>query len=237
MNNQKQNQSLNPYISIQQTDATIMRYITQVIKPMVQDQSGNIVPVPVVYNGAERWVQARKRKFLVNQDGNPRYPVISFSRTSISYRDPKYINRIWLSGYRNYITIQNEYSKQRPYSTMDKQYGSMADKRNTVNIMIPLDIVCNYEFQIYTDNWQDMNDLVQSFMLYTNRWWIIDNAQVKVKVTQYMNSIQMQQSQQRLIKTNFTMDTVSTLLPKSYQPMPVIDLATTRKVKVTEIPE
>ena len=94
-----------------------MRYIQEIIKPTVVDQFGQEMIVPVVYNGAERWVQAQKRKYIVDQNGNARYPIISFSRTSIAYRDPKYINRIWLSGYRNYVAIQNIYSKQRPYST------------------------------------------------------------------------------------------------------------------------
>lgn len=231
----KNKSQLNPYISIQQTDTIIMRYIQQVIKPIVIDQSGDEMIVPVVYNGAERWVQARKRKAIVDENGNVRYPIISFSRTSISYRDPKYINRIWLSGYRNYVAVQNEYSQQRPYSSVDKSSGGhVIPQRNLVNIMIPIDVTSNYEFQIYADNWQDTNDIVEAFMLYTNRWWILDNAQIKVKVTEYMNSIQMEQSDQRLIKTNFTMETVSTLLPKSYQPMQVIDDRAVTKIKVTE---
>jgi len=51
-----------------------------------------------------------------------------------------------------------------------------------VQIMIPIDISCRYDFQIYTDSWQDMNSILESFMLYTNRWWILDRHQARIQV-------------------------------------------------------
>lgn len=228
------NQQFDPSISLQKTDATIINYITQVIKPMVTTDSGDVVVVPVLYNGAERWVQTRKRKYIVDQYGNVKYPVISFSRISVSYHDPKILNRIWTNGTRNFITIQNRYSKQRPFSRVDLQSGNIRPKPAVINLMIPIDITCRYEFQFYTDSWQDTNDLIQVFMIYGDRWWVIDNHRIKVKIQQYSNTVQMMQSQQRIIKTSFSMQVLSTLLPKSYQPLSIIDENTIIKFKVGE---
>ena len=101
--------------------------------------------------------------------------------------------------------------------------------------MIPIDISCRYDFQIYTDSWQDMNSILESFMLYTNRWWILDRHQARIQVMQYSNATQIHQGEQRLIRTQFSIETLGTLLPDVYQPHAVIDDRKITKIKVREL--
>lgn len=234
-NDYNQKQHLNPYVSIEDNDTLIYNYIKQIIKPQVTMQDGSSMIVPIIYNGAERWAQTRRRKFIVDEYGNIRYPIISFSRTSIGYHDPKHVNRIWTNITRNFVAIENKYSKQRPFKSQDATRGKYYQYRPIINLMIPIDITCRYDFQIYTDTWQDMNTLVESFMLYTDRWWILDNQKCRVRSMQYSNTIQIQQGQQRLIKTQFTIETLGTLLPDIYQPFEIIDDRKVTKFKVTEL--
>jgi len=85
----------------------------------VEGYNGEQISVPIVYNGAERWVQVRRRNYLVDEKGNVLYPIISFSRTSIKRRDNKIINRVWYNGNRNFIEIKNKFTKDRPFDSLD----------------------------------------------------------------------------------------------------------------------
>ncbi len=234
-NDYNQTPKLNPYTSIQDNDTLIYNYIKQIIKPQITMQDGTTLIVPLIYNGAEKWAQTRKRKFIVDEYGNIRYPLISFSRTSIAYHDPRHVNRIWTNITRHFVSIENKYSKQRPFNLQDANSAGHVTSKPMVQIMIPIDISCRYDFQIYTDSWQDMNSILESFMLYTNRWWILDRHQARIQVMQYSNATQIHQGEQRLIRTQFSIETLGTLLPDVYQPHAVIDDRKITKIKVREL--
>lgn len=213
---------LQAYIPIQKTDQTLLRYIKQIISPTVQGYNEQQIIVPIVYNGAERWVQVRRRNYLVDEQGNVLYPIISFSRTSTKRRDNKMVNRVWYNGTRNFIEIQNKYSKDRPFDLRDEDNGNIR-KTSYFNIMLPIPLSCNYEFQIYTETQTDMNQILQSFFLHHNRWWILDGHRVKTQFSDFSNTTEIQANDQRLIKCNFSISTESTLFPKAYQNLPAIE--------------
>lgn len=213
---------LQAYIPIQKTDQTLLRYIKQIISPTVQGYNEQQIIVPIVYNGAERWVQVRRRNYLVDEQGNVLYPIISFSRTSTKRRDTKMVNRVWYNGTRNFIEIQNKYSKDRPFDSRDEDNGNIR-KTSYFNIMLPIPLSCNYEFQIYTETQTDMNQILQSFFLHHNRWWILDGYRVKTQFSDFSNTTEIQANDQRLIKCSFSISTESTLFPKAYQNLPAIE--------------
>lgn len=213
---------LQAYIPIQKTDQTLLRYIKQIISPTVQGYNEQQIIVPIVYNGAERWVQVRRRNYLVDEQGNVLYPIISFSRTSTKRRDNKMVNRIWYNGTRNFVAIQNIYSKERPFDSMDRDAGNIR-KTAYYNVMLPIPLSCNYQFQIYTETQTDMNQILQSFFLHHNRWWILDGYRVKTQFSDFSNTTEIQANDQRLIKCNFSISTESTLFPKAYQNLPAIE--------------
>lgn len=221
---------LQAYIPIQKTDETILRYIRQIISPVVEGYNGEQISVPIVYNGAERWVQVRRRNYLVDEKGNVLYPIISFSRTSIKRRDNKIINRVWYNGNRNFIEIKNKFTKDRPFDSLDAQAGNIR-KTSYFNLMLPIPISCNYEFQIYSETQVDMNQILQSFFLHHDKWWIIDGYRVKTQFSDFSNTTEIQANEQRLIKCNFSITTESTLYPKSYQNYPAIEQKATSPKK------
>lgn len=213
---------LQAYIPIQKTDQTLLRYIKQIISPTVQGYNEQQIIVPIVYNGAERWVQVRRRNYLVDEQGNVLYPIISFSRTSTKRRDTKMVNRVWYNGTRNFIEIQNKYSKDRPFDSRDEDNGNIR-KTSYFNIMLPIPISCNYQFQIYAETQTDMNQILQAFFLHHDKWWIIEGYRVKTKFSDFSNTTEIQANDQRLIKCNFSISTESTLFPKAYQNLPAIE--------------
>ena len=210
------------YIPIQKTDETMMRYIQQVISPTVQGYNEEQITIPIVYNGAQRWVQVRRRNYLVDQKGNVLYPIISFSRTTTKRRDSKMVNRVWYNGNRNFIEVQNKYSKDRPFGKLDTLGGNIK-KTSYYNMMLPIPISCNYQFQIYAETQTDMNQILQAFFLHHDKWWIIEGYRVKTKFSDFSNTTEIQANDQRLIKCNFSISTESTLYPKSYQNLPAVE--------------
>ena len=212
-----------------------MKYIEQYMRPSVQNYDGTIRPVPIVYNGAERWVQVRRRKYLVDQQGNTLYPLISFSRIS-TQRDPtQELNRIWtMRGIRTFVQVENKYSKQRPYNSLDQLVGRRA-RPKYINLMLPIPMTCEYQFQIYTDSHQQMNALIQGFFLHDKMWWIMDDYRVKIDFGDFNNTTQIQANTQRLIKSTFSLKTRSTLFPKAYQPVQTIEQIDPQKKFITNL--
>lgn len=208
---------MDPYISIEKTDETIIRYIQQYMRPSIVDYDGSTKNVPLVYNGAQKWVQIRRRRYLVDQNGNTLYPLISFSRTGTKRNQDKIVNRIQtMGGYRSFMQIQNKYSKKRPFNTIDAMDGNL-NKPSYYKLMLPISMICDYQFQIFTDSHEQMNQLLQGFFLHDRRWWIVDGYRVKVNFGDFTNVTQIQANTQRLIKSTFSLQTRSTLYPKSFQ--------------------
>jgi hypothetical protein len=53
------------------------------------------------------------------------------------------VNRVWYNGTRNFIEIQNKYSKDRPFDSMDRDAGNIR-KTAYYNVMLPIPLSCNY---------------------------------------------------------------------------------------------
>lgn len=224
------NNKVQLYFGIQKTDQVIINFIKNIIKPTVQDFDGSIVQVPIVYNGAQRWVQVRQRSHLVDENNNPLYPIISFSRVSTK-PGQKQVNRLGFNTETSTIQIQNKYSKDRPFKDIDNRNGYIR-KRSFFNITLPIQMQCSYQFQIYTNNNQHMNQLLQLFFMYNNRWWIYYDHRVRVDINDFSNTTQIQTASQRLIKSSFTLDTKSTLLPKGriQQKKPIKNVTSINKI-------
>lgn len=191
------------YISIQQIDQTILNYIQNIMKPSIEDHSGNINQVPVIYHGAQKWVQIRRRTHLVNENGISIYPVISFSRTNTKMKDQPSINKAWAMFHRNFIQVDNKMTQNKP-----------GVRPTYFKINIPIQVECDYQFQIYTNtNWQ-MNQVIETFMIHNRLWWIIDDYRVKVTFGDFSNTQQIQTGTQRLIKAQFSCETSSMIYPK-----------------------
>ncbi len=206
--------NLDAYIGLQKTDETIIRYIKQVIKPDIIEPDGTKRLVPVLYSGAQKWVQRQRRSYIVDLNGHTIYPLITLSRTSTKLSEQKYFNRIWtMLGYRNFIEINNRYSHKRPFNTIDNNIVHS----DYIKLMIPIYLSCEYNFNIFTDTMQSMNKIIEAFLLHANLWWIIDDFAVKTSFYDMSNTIEIQTEQQRIIKTEFTMSTISKLIPKDHE--------------------
>lgn len=205
---------------IERIDETVVNYINNIIKPSITIYDGSQYQVPVIFNGAERWVQVRRRTHLIDEQGNVVYPIISLSRTSIKLGEQLLLNRKWTFGYGDMIQVANRYSRQRPFRTRDG-FGNIRKKTEYYRIGLPIYVQGSYEFQIYTDTMQSMNKLIESFILYANRWWIYDDYRVKINITDFSNTIELDVGSERLIKTSFTANFACTILPETYQPIQV----------------
>lgn len=180
------------------------------MKPSIQDHTGVIRQVPIIYNGAQKWVQIRRRSYLVDQQGTTLYPLISFSRTNTATGDEPPINKAWAMYHRNFIQVDNKYYKPKPF----EQLSTNNIRNDYYKINIPIQVACEYSFQIYTDNNWQMNQILQTFMIHNKIWWIIDGYRVKVKFGDFSNTAQLETGAQRLIKAEFSLETKSIIYPK-----------------------
>lgn len=220
---QKRRTRLNYANTIEDLDTLVMDYMKYVIKFQIQQYDGTVTYVPIVYNGAERWVQVRRRNYLVDQTYNVLFPVISFSRTSIKQRDQNMALRMWTNRGRNYIVIDNKYSKHRPYSKFDLEFSRSSPQNTKYKVALPMAVQLNYQFQIFTDRQQQMNKILQYFMIYNKQWWVIGYKRIRMMFSQFGNTTQVEAQGQRLIKANFSATGYGTLFPYDiYQDTPPI---------------
>lgn len=207
-----------------------MNFIKEKMKPVIYQFDGVQVQVPIVYNGAQRYVQVRQRSHLVDQNNNPLYPIISFSRTSTKM-GAKQINRLGFNTYNSTIQIQNTYSKERPFKRIDSKQGYVP-RRSYLKVMMPIPMQCSYQFQIYTNTNQHMNDLIQLFFTYNHRWWFYQGHRVRVDIQDFSNITEIQAASQRMIKSTFTMWVRTSLIPKQsiQQEHPIKKIVTEQKI-------
>ena len=100
-------------ITLKDIDTSIMKYVKNVIKPVVKE-SNYQVKVPVMYGNEERWVAARKKGILRDKNGSLMLPLIMLKRISVEKSD-------MIPGY--------EHDIRRKYTEIVRKSGWSKDNR------------------------------------------------------------------------------------------------------------
>ena len=73
-------------VTLKDIDTSIIKHITNHIKPTVRE-SGELIKVPVMYGNEERWNSVRGRGVLRDRNGSIILPVIVIKRTNVNFTD------------------------------------------------------------------------------------------------------------------------------------------------------
>jgi len=200
-------------ITLKDIDTSIIKYVKNVIKPVVQEANER-VKVTVMYGNEERWKSVRKRGVLRDKNNALILPLIMLKRVSAEKSDaiPGYehdIRRRYTEVVRN-----SGWSKDNRYSRFATQVGSMPVYENLVTT-IPNYVNITYEFVLWTNFIEQMNPLIESFMEYDKTYWgDKDTYRFICNLDSVSDASEMSQDGERFIKSTFSVTTKAYLLPE-----------------------
>ena len=200
-------------ITLKDIDTSVMSYIKNVIKPTVQEANER-VKVTVMYGNEERWKAVRKRGVLRDKNNALILPLIMLKRTAVEKSDavPGYEHDIR----RKYTEVvrDSSWSKDNKYSRFAVQIGELPVYENIVTT-IPNFVTVTYEFALWTSYIEQMNPLVETFMEHDKTYWGDKNTyRFNCSLDSITDASEMNQDGERFIKSTFSVNTETYLLPE-----------------------
>lgn len=195
-------------VTLMSIDEIIVNHLVSVIKPTIID-NGSIKPVPVQYGSPERWAAVRQHGAL-REPGTDKAqtPLILLRRVSVdrgklSNPSNKYVSTTWETGWNS----RNAYDK---FNVMN----NIRPSRQFHSIIIPDYVDLRYEFMVWTEYEEQMSDLIGQLQMESDDFWGVRNGfKFRVKVDKFDNQSDLEATQDRLIRTQFSMKVSAYLIP------------------------
>jgi hypothetical protein len=206
-------------IRLYDIDLAVANHMMDTVVPTVEAWDEKI-KVPVVYGNPERYKAIRKDGYLRDKTGMIQVPLIMFKRNSIARDDslPNTMNR------NLFYPSVSKYSKKHRYDRFSAMTGTQRPVEQ-YNITIPDYVTLTYEVMIWTDFTEHMNKVVEAFQYATDEYWgDKDGYKFRTKIDSFDNTTEIGDSEQRIVRTTFTMTVNAYLLPEKFDNEP-----TTRK--------
>ena len=201
-------------ITLKDVDTSIMTHVKNVIKPSIRE-ANEVIKIPVYYANEERWVSYRKRGVLRDKNDSLILPLIMLRRISVDLNE--------FSGQDFTHDIQQKYgtvlrnskwSKNNRYDNFSVLTNSKPQYENILTSM-PNFRNINYEFVVWTNYIEQMNDIVELFVEETNKYWgDAEEYKFYCTIDSIADASEMTVDDERFIKSTFTLITKAYLLPE-----------------------
>jgi len=218
------NDTTRPFtIGIQDIDESINYYFENVIRPQVY-QNGAMIDIPIIYGNPERWKAVQKDGYYRDKNAKIMAPLIMFRRTGME-KNRSIGNKLDANNPINYAVAAVGYQKGNTYSNFD-----ILNNRKPVEsykvVVIPDYVTLTYDCIIWTYYVEQMNKIVESINYASDSYWG-DPARFKflARIDSFTNNETLNQGEERLIKTNFTVKLNGYIVPDTINK----DLSTANK--------
>lgn len=218
------NDTTRPFIiGIQDIDESINYYFENVIRPQVY-QNGAMIDIPIIYGNPERWKAVQKDGYYRDKNAKIMAPLIMFRRTGME-KNRSIGNKLDANNPINYAVAAVGYQKGDTYSNFD-----ILNNRKPVEsykvVVIPDYVTLTYDCIIWTYYVEQMNKIVESINYASDSYWG-DPARFKflARIDSFTNNETLNQGEERLIKTNFTVKLNGYIVPDTINK----DLSTANK--------
>jgi len=200
-------------IGLQDHDESIMYYFNNVIKPSVII-NGNRTNVPLIYGSPERWKSVQKDGFYRDKEGKIQTPLIMFKRDSVEKRRDLG-NKLDGNNPQLFYTFQEKYTKRNTYDNFTVLQGRKPQKE-MYRVVVPDYITIQYTCTIWTDYVAQMNKLIEMVNYSSDSYWgDPERFKFNAKIDTYNNTTEVQQGDNRVVKTNFGLTIQGYLVPDS----------------------
>ena len=217
----RDDKALVPDIGLGDIDEAFVWYFTNVIRPSATMADGSHMQVPIVYASPEKWKAVQKDGFYRDKDGKRQMPVIMFKRDSLE-RNRNVTSKVDANYPHNfYITSVIKNPGQRNYyDRFGLLPNRVPEKAYTVTV-VPDFVRITYSCTILTDFIYQMNPIIEAINFASDAWWgPEDMFKCQSAVDSFKTDISTGQSEDRTIKTTFSIKLNGYILPKSVNALP-----------------
>ena len=200
-------------IGLQDHDEAIMYYFNEVIKPSVL-VSGNRTKVPIIYGAPERWKSVQRDGYYRDKEGKIQTPLIMFKRDGVEKRRDLG-NKLDANNPQLFYTFEERYTRKNKYDNFSVLQGKIPQKQFYA-LAIPDFIKLTYTCTIWTDYIAQMNKLVEMINYSSDTYWgDKERFQFNARIDSYDNITEINQGENRIVKTNFGLTLQGYLVPDS----------------------
>ena len=229
----------NVTVDLLDIDSTIMSYLNDSINLQVMD-NGEVVKVPIIYGSPERWTAMKKDGFIRDNQGKILLPAFMMRRSEV--QDNK--DRAMFNRYLAYQAIvpYTEKNKYDRFNILNNNiiFNSRPTKQ-IFTVTMPKQVIVTYECVIWTDYVDQNNKLLQEISYACNDYWG-DKERLKflVKADNFTTDIELDDNNDRNVKTTFNLTVNGYLLNPSFVPglegvkNTTQKMFTVRKIKLQE---
>ena len=207
----KDDEVKNMSIGLQDHDEAIMYYFNNVIRPSVI-VNGERTIVPVIYGSPERWKGVQKDGYFRDKNGKLQVPLIMFKRTNVEKRRDLG-NKLDANNPQFYYSFQEKYTAKNRYDNFSILQGRKPQKESYL-VVVPDYVKLVYTCTIWTDYVAQMNKLIEMINFSSDAYWgDPERFKFNAKIDTYDNVTEVQQGDNRVVKSNFGLTIQGYLLP------------------------
>ena len=200
-------------IGLRDIDEAIFYYFDNVIRPSVI-RNGKKTNVPVIYGSPERWKAVQKDGFYRDRNGKIMTPLIMLKRDSLE-KNRQLGNKLDANNPLNFGIFEKRYSKKNIYDRFSV-LTSREEVKEYQGVVIPDYVNITYSCIIFTQYVEQMNKLVESINYASDAYWGDPNKfSFRAMIDSYATATEMNQGEDRTVKTNFTLNLLGHIVPDS----------------------
>ena len=200
-------------IGLRDIDEAIFYYFDNVIRPSVIRNSSKI-PVPVLYGSPERWKAVQKDGFYRDRNGKIMTPLIMIKRDSLE-KNRQLGNKMDANSPLNFGIFEKKYSRKNVYDRFSI-LSSRQEIKEYQGVVIPDFVNITYSCIIFTQYVEQMNNLVEAINYASDSYWGDPNKfNFRAMIDSYTTATEMNQGEDRTIKTTFTISLLGHIVPDS----------------------
>jgi len=190
-------------VKLEDIDSAISYYFDKVILPNVTE-NGSLYTIPVIYGSPERWKSTQEDGYYKDRTGKIQVPLIMFRRNGMA-KNRNLGNKIDANFPQLYQTFTKQWSKKNRYSGFSI-LNNYSPVREQYNVVIPDYVDITYEFIIWTDFMDQMNNIVEAINYSEGTYWgMPEKFKFRTKIDDFSNVTELNDGADRLVRTTFNL--------------------------------
>lgn len=190
-------------IKLKDVDEAINYYLNNIVIPTVSDNNES-AHVPIIYGAPERWKSVQQDGFYKDQDGLILVPLIMFRRTNLS-KNRELSSKIDANFPQLYQSFSKQWSKKNAYTPFSI-LNNISPILEQYNVIIPDYVNITYEFVIWTNFVDQMNDIVEAINYSEGSYWgEPEKFKFRTKIDDYSSITELDNTSDRMVRTSFTL--------------------------------
>jgi hypothetical protein len=198
-------------VGLEDMDQAIQYYFDNVIRPNVI-QNGSRIAVPVLYGDAEKWKSVQNDGFYRDPGGKLMAPLIMYRRTNID-KNRTLGNKIDGNKAHLFNVFETKYNQKNFYDNFGVLTNRQPSKQYYVSV-VPDYVTVTYECILFTNFIEQNNKLIEAIEFASDSYWGDFNRwHFRTKIDTFAVTNIVEQGNDRVAKTNFTMTLNGYLVP------------------------